>query len=105
MSNDLISRSALISRIESERMEWGEDYDAEQILGDIEDMPTAYDPDKVVEQLEESKETYRKKRDNTRCRSTETDDCDRCRADHYLVARTNTIGRAIEIAKGGGVDV
>ena len=30
----------------------GEDYDAEQILGDIEDFPTAYDVDKVVEQLE-----------------------------------------------------
>lgn len=52
MNNDLISRSALMSRIESERRQWGEDYDAEQILGDIEDFPTAYDVDKVVEQLE-----------------------------------------------------
>ena len=52
MSNDLISRSTLISHIESERRQWGEDYDAEQILGDIEDFPTAYDMDNVVEQLE-----------------------------------------------------
>ena len=52
MSNDLISRSTLMSHIESERRQWGEDYDAEQILGDIEDFPTAYDVDKVVEQLE-----------------------------------------------------
>ena len=50
--SDLISRSTLISHIENERREWGEDYDVEQILGDIEDAPTAYDPDKVVEQLE-----------------------------------------------------
>ena len=52
MSNDLISRSILMSHIESERRQWGEDYDAEQILGDIEDFPTAYDMDNVVEQLE-----------------------------------------------------
>ena len=52
MSNDLISRSTFTSRIESERRQWGEDYDAEQILGDIEDFPTAYDMDNVVEQLE-----------------------------------------------------
>ena len=53
MSNDLISRSTLMSHIESERRQWGEDYDAEQILGDIEDFPTAYDMDNVVEQLED----------------------------------------------------
>lgn len=51
--SDLISRSALMSRIESERRQWGEDYDAEQILGDIEDAPAAYDVDKVVEKLED----------------------------------------------------
>ncbi len=38
---DLISRKALISHIESQRQEWGEDYDVEQILGDIEDFETA----------------------------------------------------------------
>ena len=50
--SDLISRSELISRIESEYREYGEDYDVEQILGDIEDMPIAYSVDKVVEELE-----------------------------------------------------
>lgn len=49
--SDLISRSTLMSRIESESRQWGDDYDAEQILGDVEDMPVAYDPDKVVEKL------------------------------------------------------
>ena len=33
--SDLIRRSELIRRIESEYREYGEDYDAEQILGDI----------------------------------------------------------------------
>ena len=32
MSNDLISRSTLMSHIENERRQWGENYDAEQIL-------------------------------------------------------------------------
>ena len=75
-----------------------------EIADMIEDAPTAYDVDKVVEQLEELKETYREKRAHTRCRSTETDDCDRCRADHYLKARIGAVDKAIEIVKGGGVD-
>lgn len=94
MSNDLISRSALMSRIESERRQWGEDYDIEQILGDIEDTPTAYDLDKVVEQLEEAKgkiasEDYCKNmNDKESCLHK---DCYKCCAE-YL----------IEIVKGGG---
>ena len=56
--SDLISRSELISRIESEYREYGEDYDVEQILGDIEDMPTAYSVGKVVNELEEIKDEY-----------------------------------------------
>lgn len=51
--SDLISRSALFSRIEREYRKWGEDYDAEQILGDIEDFPTAFDVDKVIAELED----------------------------------------------------
>lgn len=78
MSNDLISRSALMSHIESQYREWGEDYDAEQILGDIEDAPTAYDVDKVVEQMEEEKKCY------------------------FTYGRS-ALYRAIEIIKAGGV--
>lgn len=33
MDGDLVSRKALMSHIESEYRQWGEDYDAEQILG------------------------------------------------------------------------
>ena len=35
----MIDEKKLIERIESQYREWGEDYDAQQILGDIEDMP------------------------------------------------------------------
>ena len=69
----------------------------------IDEQPTAYDVDKVLEQLEELKENYRKVRKSTYCRSTETDDCDSCRADHYLEARLSTVDRVIGIVKGVGV--
>lgn len=36
---DYISKSALISHIEREYRQWGENYDTQQILGDIEDFP------------------------------------------------------------------
>lgn len=83
--------------------EFGEE-DLSKILWLISHVPTAYYPGKVVKQLEELKEAYRKKREHTRCISTETDDCDSCRADHYLEARIGTIDRVIEIVKGGGVN-
>lgn len=83
MSNDLISRSTLMSHIESERRQWGEDYDAEQILGDIEDFPTAYDTDKVVEQL------------NDKFRVVRTDED---------LEWNRAMDDAITIVKGGGVN-
>ena len=67
----------------------------------LDEQPTAYDVENVVEQLESLKENYRKARENTYCRSTETDDCDSCRADHYLDARLSTIDRVINIVKCG----
>ena len=39
--DEYIDKAKLMSHIESESREWGEDYDAEQILGDIEDFPAA----------------------------------------------------------------
>lgn len=96
MSNDLISRSALISHIESERRQYGEEYDIELILGDIEDAPTAYDVDKVVEQLEEAKEKIASEdycRNMNEKESCLHKDCYKCCAEHL-----------IEIVKGGGVE-
>ena len=49
--DDFISRKALISHIESEYRQWGEDYDVEQILGDIEDFSTVYDVDEAAVRL------------------------------------------------------
>lgn len=36
----LIDKAELMRHIENEMREWGEEYDALQILGDIEDFPT-----------------------------------------------------------------
>ena len=38
---DYIERDALMRRIEHQADEWGDDYDAQQILGDVEDFPAA----------------------------------------------------------------
>lgn len=42
MNRDLISRKAIIDHIEREYRKWGEDFDTEQILCDIEDFPDVY---------------------------------------------------------------
>lgn len=42
--SDYISKKKLISHIEAEYKSFGEDYDALQILGDIEDFPTVERP-------------------------------------------------------------
>lgn len=70
-----------------------DDYDAVKKV--INDMPTAYDPDKVVEQLEEVEKIMT---------SPVNIDCfgEECRASDCTVC---LISKAIEIVKGGGVDV
>lgn len=55
--------------------------------------------EKIINKLEEQKEYCKDIRKNTHCRVTETDNCDGCRADHYLDARLETINSAIEIVK------
>ena len=39
MTGDLISRKVLMKHIETMSRRWGEDYDVNQVLGDIEDFP------------------------------------------------------------------
>lgn len=39
--SDLISRQAAIEHIEAEYQAWGDEYDVRQILGDLEDLPSA----------------------------------------------------------------
>ena len=86
--SDLISRSELISIIEREYREYGDDYDIEQILGDIEDMPTAFDIDRVVEELE-----------LIRAKKT----CNKEKCDTKEICRICVVDDAIEIVKRGGV--
>lgn len=47
--SDLISKKALMSLIENQYQQWGDDYDATQILGDIEDFHVCNE-DKIIEQ-------------------------------------------------------
>lgn len=72
----------------------------ELIIGHLEKQPTAYDPDKVVEQLEEEVKEYDKRieRRNGDCYFDETEKI------KALEERARGIERAIEIVKGGGVD-
>ena len=89
--SDLISRSELISIIEREYREYGDDYDIEQILGDIEDMPTAFDADKVVSELEKNASRYTKKYVTPYGNNG------------YRDTKAISIHKAIEIVKQGGL--
>lgn len=76
----------------SGRLESMKDYDAVKDV--INNMPTAYDVDKVVEQLEEGK-----KRASELCLSIND-----CAQRLKYIGKEQTIALAIEIVKGGGVD-
>lgn len=76
----------------SGRLESMKDYDAVKDV--INNMPTAYDVDKVVEQLEEGK-----KRASELCLSIND-----CAQRLKYIEKEQTIALAIEIVKGGGVD-
>ena len=81
----LIDASLVLDNL-SGRLESMKDYDAVKDV--INNMPTAYDPDRVVEQLEDygNEETHYYK--NT----------------PYEKCIEECIGKAIKIVKGGGVD-
>jgi hypothetical protein len=69
--------------------------DMQDVIYALRDYPTAYDPDKVVEQLEEVEKIMT---------SPVNKDCfgEECKASDCMVC---LISKAIEIVKGGGVDV
>lgn len=64
--------------------------------------PTAYDPDKVVEQLEELKKAEQDRPDN--CDETGFGDGEQIYDDGRSQGRFEAFGEAIKIVKGGGVD-
>lgn len=81
----------------------GRNYNKSQmkaILDFIDAQPTAYDPDKVVQQLKDEVKEYDKRieRRNGDCYFDETEKI------KALEERARGIERAIEIVKGGGVD-
>ena len=50
--DDCISRRAFMSHIESEYRKWGEEYDAYQVLSDLDDFPSAQpEPERTMEEF------------------------------------------------------
>ena len=52
MSDDLISRKEITNHIESERRQWGEDYNVKLILNDIKIFPAFDNTEKIIGRLE-----------------------------------------------------
>lgn len=73
---------------------FGDAEDMQDVIYALRDYPTAYDPDKVVEQLKEVEKIMT---------SPVNEDCfgEECRASDCTVC---LISKAIEIVKGGGVE-
>ncbi len=97
MNNDLISRSALLEEINSFSMRITGSANAmaitimeetkKSIAKIVDEQPTAYDMDKVVERL-------RKELDDCTCEECDSyPDCDTCKAE-----------RAVKIVKSGGIE-
>lgn len=80
----------------SGRLESMKDYDAVKDV--INNMPTAYDPDKVVEQLEKKIQTHKRVIEYEKKNGTITEEFQQRKAVEVLEG-------AIEIVKAGGVDV
>ena len=96
--SDLISRSALIEEIKSLSIVLGgkqifSDNAKDSVLRTIDEQPTAYDIDKVVEELRQQKEEVQRLR-NTCVALSDLEVCD---------IENVTYKRAIEIVKHGGV--
>ena len=84
----------------SGRLESMKDYDAVKDV--INNMPTAYDPDKVVEQLEKLKKAEQGRPDD--CDDDGCGDGEQIYDDGRSQGRYEAFSKAIEIVKGGGVD-
>lgn len=83
----------------------GRNYNKSQmkaILDFIDSQPTAYDPDKVVEQLEKLKKAEQDRPDD--CDEDGCGDGEQIYDDGRSQGRYEAFGKAIQIVKGGGVD-
>lgn len=90
----LIDADALKKDLKSVTLSNGTLVNTNAVLYLLEEYPTAYDPDKIVEQLEEVEKIMT---------SPVNKDCfgEECRASDCTVC---LISKAIEIVKGGGVE-
>lgn len=90
----LIDADVLKKDLKSVTLSNGTLVNTNAVLYLLEEYPTAYDPDKIVEQLEEVEKIMT---------SPVNKDCfgEECRASDCTVC---LISKAIEIVKGGGVD-
>lgn len=84
----------------SGRLKSMDDYDAVRKV--INDMPTAYDPDKVLEQLGKLKKAEQDRPDD--CDEDGCGDGEQIYDDGRSHGRYKAFSKAIEIVKGGGVD-
>lgn len=73
-----------------------------RIASVIDKQPTAYDPDKVVTQLEELRKEEQDRPDD--CDEDGCGDGEQIYDDGRSQGRYEAFGKAIEIVKGGGVD-
>lgn len=83
----------------------GRNYNKSQmkaILDFVDAQPTAYDPDKVVEQLEKLKKAEQDRSDD--CDEDGCGDGEQIYDDGRSQGRFEAYVRAIDIVKGGGVD-
>ncbi len=76
--------------------------DMQDVIYALRDYPTAYDPDKVVEQLEKMKKAEQDRSDD--CDEDGCGDGEQIYDDGRSQGRFEAFGKAIEIVKGGGVD-
>lgn len=74
----------------------------EQMLFDLSYQPTAYDPDKVVQRLEELRKAEQDKPDD--CNEDGCGDGEQIYDDGRSQGRFEAFGKAIKIVEGGGVD-
>ena len=91
MSNDLISRSAVIDVIKRHEC------DTSRIAEGVMELPVAYDVDKVVEQL-------RKNHDVEKDRAAEYDEAGRLDLMDEHEAKAEAYRNAIKIVKSGGIE-
>ena len=111
MSNDLISRIALLQKIQDDkeflRKGLGDDAEyaymtADSVMDKIKSMPTAYDVDKVVELLEELTNTEYEKPEN--CDENGFGDGEEIYEDGITQGKYEAYKKALEIAKSGGIE-